>query len=323
MAMSAKPYALDLPVHPDGGPEHVRKALSGENTTPANYKFAAKTDAIDIVYHVCGKGPQLIVAVSPGWGGGINYLPNILKPILESGKITLVCVQPRGTLPSGRPDEANMSSKHMAADMDELRRQLSQETLTILGHSNGGTIALAYASAFPSRVSKCILINAQFIHYKNESAIIEGQLEWRKSDARFASSVAALKAWDARGIETDEDATQYLIDIINLYFVNPDVSAQIYADDKGPTMVQEWPMRKQYAIDKQPENDVLLGASKVTAETILFTGREDWICSVESSTYAKELIGANAKLVVYENCAHMPWLDNKDQFFQDLIEFIG
>lgn len=87
-----------------------------------------------------------------------------------------------------------MSSKHMATDIDVLRRHLNQETLIMLGHSNGATIALKYASIIPDKVRKCVRINTQFMHYKNEDAILTGQLEWRKNEPLFADSVAAFDA---------------------------------------------------------------------------------------------------------------------------------
>lgn len=60
----------------------------------------------------------------------------------------------------------------------------------------------------------------------------------------------------------------------------------------------------------------------VTAETIFFTGRQDFNCSVEATEFAAALIGSNARFIVYENCRHMPWIEANEIFFKDLIEFI-
>lgn len=106
--------ALDLPIQTSGGQQHVEQALRGTLLEPANYSFSA-TDGTEIVYHVCESGSTLLVAIAPGWGPGINYLPTGFHPIVDSNKVTFVSVQPRGSFPSGKPtDETRMSSRHMA-----------------------------------------------------------------------------------------------------------------------------------------------------------------------------------------------------------------
>jgi proline iminopeptidase len=51
-----------------------------------------------------------------------------------------------------------MSSKDMAYDLEHLREHLKMPYFSLLYHSNGGTIALAHAERFPTRVTKLILV---------------------------------------------------------------------------------------------------------------------------------------------------------------------
>lgn len=53
---------------------------------------------------------------------------------------------PRGTPSPGRPSDAlGMNSARMVEDLEALRQYLGLATVTLLGHSNSGSIALAYA----------------------------------------------------------------------------------------------------------------------------------------------------------------------------------
>ncbi|KAI2700825.1 hypothetical protein CBS147333_9725 [Penicillium roqueforti] len=45
-----------------------------------------------------------------------------------------------------------MSTRTIASDLEYLRLYLGEEKLTLLGHSNGGAIVLAYAEDFPGHV---------------------------------------------------------------------------------------------------------------------------------------------------------------------------
>jgi pimeloyl-ACP methyl ester carboxylesterase len=149
-------FALDRPIRDSGGLKHIQRALQGEQVTPANYTFSSH-DRTSIIYRICGLGPTLLVATCPGWGGGLDYIPAGYDPLTQSGEITLVVIQTRGTLPSERPaDERRMGSKHMAADIDALRTHLGRYSINVQGHSNGGAIALGYAELFPRHCQRLI-----------------------------------------------------------------------------------------------------------------------------------------------------------------------
>ncbi|KAL3957248.1 hypothetical protein ACCO45_007826 [Purpureocillium lilacinum] len=266
-------YALDRPISETGGPEHVRQALAGSAVEPANYSFHAD-DGTRLVYHVTGHGPELVLGTSPGWGPGINYIVSGFAPLSTSGRATLVVLQTRGTLPSAHPaDETRMGSRHMAADLDALRRHLLvDKPVTVLGHSNGGAIALAYAADFPSHCARAVLLGAQAV--------------------------------------------------LPLYFHEPAPGVAQFARDTGPLVVQNWANAKQRAADAQPEAVVIADLGRVTADVLIVSGSDDFICSVDASAQAKEAIGAKAKHVVYEECGHMAWIEKKDEFFKELLAFL-
>lgn len=307
----------------DSGLAHVKHAVSGTNLPQQDYSFTTK-DGITLTYSVAGSGP-LVVAQSPGWGLGKAYLERFFAPLTES--YTLLCLVSRGTLPSGRPaDESKMSTADMAEDLEALRIHLGEEKLTILGHSNGAAIVLSYASKHPSLVEKLILISCQLIGF-DDSESFKNFAAIRSRDTRYATALAGFQK--AFGATTDDEIRNGLIQIMPYYFADPDKYAKVWQDMIAASVIQVWPYRTQLAADTSSHGKSSLNQGqampeleKVTAKTIIFAGDQDAFCSMRTAKRVKEGI-PSAKLVVYENCGHMPWEENKDQFFADLFAFLA
>src|SRR5262245_45850252 len=114
----------------------------------------ASLNGVDLHYRVSGNGPLLFI-VPPGWGVGSSYLQKAFKFLQDSFR--LVFSDTRGSGLSGRPaDAAKMSSHDMADDLEALREHLDLPSISVLGHSNSGAIALSYAERYRDRTEKMI-----------------------------------------------------------------------------------------------------------------------------------------------------------------------
>ena len=82
----------------------------------------------------------------------------VLAPLRDLFKS--LYINPRGTFPSSRPlDATEMTSQHMVEDLEVLRQYLKLDPMLLLGHTNGGSIALGYAPQYPSDVKKLVLLD--------------------------------------------------------------------------------------------------------------------------------------------------------------------
>lgn len=116
-----------------------QKLAAGEHT--------ADVAGIHIWYRVAGKGP-LIVVQAPGWGAGSQYLQNGIAQL--ENDFTVIYYDPRGSARSSRPgDSKRMATDDMIDDLEALRAYWGLPSITVLGHSNGGGIALGYAIQHP------------------------------------------------------------------------------------------------------------------------------------------------------------------------------
>jgi proline iminopeptidase len=110
-----------------------------------------------LFYEVVGTGDPIVVVHG---GPGLDH--RYLRPGLDvlASSHALVYYDQRGTGRSDVPlSEATINLGAFVQDIDDLRQALGYERITLLGHSFGGLIALAYARAHPDAVRALVLMD--------------------------------------------------------------------------------------------------------------------------------------------------------------------
>jgi proline iminopeptidase len=133
-----------------------------------------------LFYEVVGRGDPIIVVHG---GPGLDH--SYLRPGLDvlASSHALVYYDQRGTGRSDFPlDSASINLAKFVSDIDDLRQVLGYERVTVLGHSFGGLIALAYAKAHPDHVTALILMDTA-----------EPGERWRAEASRRARAARTLK----------------------------------------------------------------------------------------------------------------------------------
>jgi pimeloyl-ACP methyl ester carboxylesterase len=221
-----------------------------------------------------------------------------------------------------------MSSMDMAEDLESLRQYLDVPSFpVILGHSNGGTIALAYAELYPTRVERLVLIDYQLL---GTDAGPSGPT-WDKFKAQrenLPQFKAACETWARPPPTTDEEFASYLDGVLASYLYDPDRNcAEVKKQIKGPEWPRIWCIAMHGMADsKQGERQIGL-LDKVQASTLVIAGREDNICGWDTNgkrTADAIIEGKNgmAKLVVLSECGPFPWVERKEQFLNALAQFL-
>ena len=292
--------------------ELVHKGVSGTQLNPQNLSFTGADD-VKLACWIAGSGP-LVVAHSPGWGCGMEYMTIHFLPLTE--KYTLLCVKSRATPPSSRPDESKMSSAHMAEDLEALRVLLEVEKLTVLGHSNGAAVAQAYAVAYPPRVDKLLLICAELIGGTPTMEASKRFIDARADHPVYSKAFPGLaKAFAA---PTDEEVTAGIAQLMPYYFAHPESDdARKWQDVMASSTVSRWALHAQSALDSVAPMPQL---EKVQAKTLIVLGEEDWICTNVWANKIHELI-PRSELAVFKDCGHMPWHE-ADDFWPTVLRFL-
>ncbi|KAJ5160918.1 uncharacterized protein N7482_007922 [Penicillium canariense] len=271
---------------------------------------------------------NLIVAQCPGWGLGSEYLQQGLSdlwaPSSERNQnglsvYTVVFPHPRGTGGSSQPLwTGQMSSMpNMGSDLEDLRKHLEIEQFPVLlGHSNGGAIALGYAEMYPDRVQKLILINHQIIGMQD-----------RKTDKLIATKddPAYRGAWDNllnRRADTDEELTDSVNAVWPLYFYDPANYTDELLRAIGDQKMSLWAYRYQGQCDRSVEHPTQMsdGLKYVRAKTLVIFGQDDMIIGLKIAVRTMEIPGA--ELITYRQCGHFPWIEKKEHTLRDIRRFI-
>lgn len=133
------------------------------------------SDSVQLFVQVAGRGvPCVYVHGGPGAG---SYSFEKLGGSRLEDQLRLVYYDQRGSGRSASSQRKNYSMARMVQDLEELRQHLGLEKWVVLAHSFGGTIATAYATAYPQRVQALVLTNAVL----NAPASLESMLGYGAS----------------------------------------------------------------------------------------------------------------------------------------------
>jgi len=271
-------------------------------------------DGLSFHYVVAGHGPLLVVQ-APGWGIGSTYLRNGLVPLERHFKV--LTFDPRGSGLSSRSVNYKLLSKSdMVDDLEHLRVYWGVERLDLIGHSNGGAIAVGYAERYPARVRKLVLLGSELSGYPGREGTKE-QDAWRHKDPRFDRAIALLNGAQP---QNDEEFTQWFRDTAPYYLYNP--SKDLSAFLQTVTTPLAAAATSVYSTNPlKPQMPPISALADVKADTLILVGRQDPTCPVMVSEKLHEGI-RGSKLIEYEETGHFPWIEQPARFFSDITRFL-
>src|SRR5712692_5366803 len=142
-------------------------------------------------YHREGSGPVLVC--HPGGPGFSSRCFGDLAGLGE--RFTLVLLNPRGSEGSDRPtDTRAYRTEDYVSDLEELRAHLGLERMLLLGHSHGGVVAMAYASANPDRIERLVLASTLARFAEEQEEAMRAGMARRAGEPWYADAKAALEA---------------------------------------------------------------------------------------------------------------------------------
>ncbi|AMJ61133.1 alpha/beta fold hydrolase [Bosea sp. PAMC 26642] len=124
-------------------------------------RFCTSADGTRIAVASCGEGPVILRAAH--WLSHVDYdlESPVWRPWLQalSARSRFVRYDPRGSGLSERY-VADLSIEAWNADLDAVAESIDEPRFVLLGLSQGGALAVAYALRHPERVSHLVLLNA-------------------------------------------------------------------------------------------------------------------------------------------------------------------
>jgi proline iminopeptidase len=263
---------------------------------------------------VSGRGPLLVVQ-APGWGIGSAYLRNGLAPVED--QFTLLFYDPRGSGKSTRPtSETQMSTSDMVEDLEQMRRYWGLKSINVLGHSNGGSIALGYAERYPDHLEKLIVVNSCPPGF-DASATVRQFINRRKDDIRYVSSIESLEQPVPKN---DDQFQKYIGAVWPFYFYDPhkNVPAFLETTTVNPS---SWAYHASAASDRLEPQRPSETLAAIRATTLILVGSEDPFCSFVVADQIHQGL-QRSKLVVLREAGHFLWIEQPRDFFGIIEEFL-
>lgn len=225
----------------------------------------------------------------------------------------------RGTGASAVPeDPATYRVDRQVDDVEAYRSWLGLETMDLLGHSAGGSLAILYAARYPERVRRLVLLSPSMRlfqfgmaeeYVREAAALRDGQ------PGMDAVLVALDKVFSGAGTDADEQA------LTQLSYGRWDAAAQKHAAERDPQT--NWDAVKVYYSDGLPEpDDVQRGLAKLAAPVLIVAGELDFAPRPAVAAEAASRFFRHAETAVAPGGGHFGWLDNPAALVATVTEFL-
>ena len=197
----------------------------------------------------------------------------------------------------GYSDKGNhyYSPDNFARVLEAVMEKRAPRQFTLIGHSMGGAVALAYVAAYPQRVSRLVLVDAAGVLH-------------RSVYAEFLVRVGAQRAMgvDSPWFESVVRAIQYRMENWpvrgDLVLENAEVRQRVLRGD--PNAISAYAM---------VEHDFSQALRAITVPTLVIWGAEDTIAPLRTGQALASAI-RGARLTVIEGAGHAPQVQFPDRF---------
>lgn len=274
-----------------------------------NGSFTIPVDSTTLGYSIIGQGePLLLCPVSWGIDG------HRWKALDELAKyFTLIRLDPRGTGMSGDVKEkSEFGIPTLVDDIEQLRIHLGIEQWNVMGQSAGGWTAMEYTLAHQHRVKKLIVVcsapTGKFHQgtFRDPSHPLYPEFNRISTEVRSLPAAERVKAFNRAVYQFDvqsADAKKLIDDI----FTDADFN----------------PQRNQYFVMNELNRyNITEHLHEITVPSLIIGGNHDvHVSPTWSEMMAKDIPGA--QFVMMEQSGHFPWLDEPQNFFSQIDQFLN
>jgi pimeloyl-ACP methyl ester carboxylesterase len=272
------------------------------NASPANASQAGAPVAKEVLvfgqkiqYVEAGSGPAVILL--HGLGGSWQSWHLNIGPLAQ--KFRVIVPDQIGFGKSDKP-MVNYRIRTYVDFLDEFCKELKIERATLIGNSMGGWIAAMFTAAFPDRVDKLVLVDAAGYAPPRDfdTRVFFGLNPTTKEEMKVLLS----KVFYNKALQTDMAIKQ-------------SIAARLAAGD-GYTInsITESIIRGEDFLDDSVKT--------IKRPTLIVWGREDGLVSLaEGQRFNKDIAGS--KLVVFDQCGHVPNIEKSMEFNAALVSFLG
>ncbi|WP_421378251.1 alpha/beta fold hydrolase [Bacillus salacetis] len=260
-----------------------------------------------------------LIILHGGPGGNHYVFERTAGPLLSKTR-TVVYYEQRGCGRTDRPTSENeYSIELLISDFIELKNWLAADKVDLLGYSFGGELALEISYALPQEVNQVIVSAPSLMNTEIQKLVqITGILS-------VASSSLYNKIFEQGGTGIDE-----LYDRIwNL--ADPDtVDALLFENQEIARKNREWWEESKLVntgllaanLQKnQVEKPLIFRLEEIQNPVLILTGAYDRNTGIPISKIIERNL-PDSRMVIFENSAHFPDLEETEKFVEVIAEFL-
>ena len=275
--------------------------------TPREAKI--QRPGFDLWYRTLGYGAPVVI-LSGGPGMDCEYVTPVFTEIAK--KRLAILPELAGT---GRSRASSITSETAGlaanvAALDALRASMGHDRWTVLGHSAGAMLAIAYAGAHPDRVQSLVLVSSGSISSRYAAGAMDNIRLRLTADERAATDRAMEKG----------DIGASILSSMPGYFYDRQKALDFQTQFR-PESLHLDAMKVMTADMHAPGVDLKSALGKLDRPVLVITGRQD---PFDSAIQDEIAAAARSSTVVYiDRCGHFPWIEQPRDFFNAVADFLN
>lgn len=275
---------------------------------------------MDIAPSVQPNGQTVLLFHGKAFGG--YYFHGVIEALTRAG-YRVIAPDQIGWGKSSKPD-IHYSFHLLAANTTALLDHLGVRKVAVLGHSTGGMTATRFTLMNPNRVTRLVLEDPLGLADYRTGIPPQSEETLYKQELRWTDPATIRDYFAEYFVSPDPKVYEPLADVLIRVTLSPDYPRWARAAALTFQMIYQQPVRYEYHLIAHP--------------TLLVVGAEDHV--VPLGNYAPpaevdrlgDFVGLStaaaqdiprATHVVIPECGHIPHLERPDQFFAELLPFLG
>jgi len=274
-------------------------------------------DGIDLFYRVVGPvSGDYVLVLSGGPGEDIHSMQGIADELGK--KYRCIMWEQRGTGRSKLPryDSSTINLNAYVEDIEALRKQLHAQKFIVVGNSWGMILGLAYAGADSDAVRAVVTLGSGPITFEYLGVFSDNQ------NVRLGRCELEVRDFwrepSREAADSDRAAFERLRAATVAYFYDRKKALQM-AMELNP---KDYNFRVPPAfLSAEGKYDIRPKLKAIVAPVLLLQGRQD-LAGEANICEAHSLI-KNSTLAFIDKCGHMPWLEQPEQTWKIVDEFLA
>ena len=282
------------------------QAAATEGKVPRN--------GFDLYYTIVGANGLYALILSGGPGEEMRSMDGVADELRK--KYRCIMLEQRGTGRSklSKYDPSTINLNAYIEDIEVLRKHLQIDKLILVGNSWGMMLAFAYGGTYPDHVRAIVTIGSGPITTEYLAVMVDNM-----KSRLCPSDMEVIEYWtepSRHAAEFERAEFERVRATAPAYFYDRKAGLQygkeLTPDEFNPHVIP--------AFKASGDFDLRSKLKAITAPVLLLQGRQD--IAGEANIDEAHLLIKNSVLKFINKCGHMPWLEQREQTWKIVNEFL-